>query len=192
MRSTWRARFQSVAPIPLRLVLGFGFLVHGYPKLFTAEGNEGLVGMLTGIGMPAPGLSAYLVGAFEFFGGILLILGVGVRVISALGVVEMLVAAVLVHWPAGFDFMNVTGTTETGAMQFGLPGYEVNLLYVAGFLSLLVSGAGTLALPSVRRAADSGAAPEPRIEENAEGHAEGHEEHGGGHAEERPEVGVAS
>lgn len=168
MKPTWQARLQSFAPVPLRLVLGFGFLVHGYPKLFTGEGNEGFVGMLSSIGMPAPGLGSYLIGAFEFFGGILLILGVGVRVISALGVIEMLVAAVLVHWPAGFNFMNVTGTTETGGMQFGLPGYEVNLLYVAGFLSLLILGAGTLSLPSIRQKDYSPAAPEPRIEERPE------------------------
>ena len=173
MKSTWQDRLRFFAPVPLRLMLGFGFLVHGYPKLFTAEGNEGFVGMLAGIGVPAPGLNSYLIGAFEFFGGILLILGVGVRVISALGVIEMLVAAVTVHWPAGFNFLNVTGTTETGAMQFGLPGYEVSLLYVAGFLSLLLSGAGVLSLPSVRQADGSRAAPEHRMDE-------------------RPDVGVAS
>ena len=161
-------RIRSWAPIPLRLALGFGLLFHGYPKLFTAEGNASFVGMLAGIGVPAPGLSAYLIGAFEFFGGILLVLGVGVRVISALGAIEMLVAAVLVHWPAGFNFMNVTGTTETGAMQFGLPGYEVNLLYMAGFTSLVISGAGALALPSVRQDDYSRAAPEPRVEERPE------------------------
>jgi putative oxidoreductase len=168
MTPTRQARLQSIAPIPLRLVLGFGFLMHGYPKLFTADGNEGFVAMLGSIGLPAPGLSAYLIGAFEFFGGILLILGVGVRVISALGAIEMLVAALTVHWPAGFDFMNVIGTTETGAMQFGLPGYEVNLLYMAGFLSLLISGAGALSLPSVRQSQYSRAAPEPRIEKHPE------------------------
>jgi putative oxidoreductase len=151
MTPTWQGRVRSLAPVPLRLLLGFGFLMHGYPKLFTGDGNEGFVGMLESIGLPAPGLSAYLIGAFEFFGGILLILGVGVRVISALGAVEMLVAALTVHWPAGFDFINVIGTTATGAVEYGLPGYEVNLLYTAGFLSLLISGGGALSLPSVRQ-----------------------------------------
>ena len=164
METTRRSRLQSLAPIPLRLVLGFGFLVHGYPKLFTAEGNEGFVAMLSGIGVPAPGLSSYLIGAFEFFGGILLILGVGVRLISLLGAAEMAFAAATVHWAAGFNFMNVTGVTETGEMLFGLPGYEVNLLYVAGFVSLLISGAGALSLPSVRQQDYERAAPEPRME----------------------------
>lgn len=149
MNDRLRDRLRSWAAIPLRLALGFGLLYHGYPKLFTAEGSESFAGMLTGIGMPAPGVTAYLVGGFEFFGGILLLLGVAVRTVSALGVVEMLVAAFTVHLPAGYDFLNITGVTELGQPQFGLPGYEVNVLYIAGFLSLLLLGAGPLSLPSV-------------------------------------------
>lgn len=148
-------QLRAIAPLPLRLMLGFGLLVHGYPKLFTAEGNGAFAGLLAGIGAPAPALSAYLIGAFEFFGGILLLLGFAVRIVSALGIAEMLVAATLVHASEGFNFMNVTGVTEGGGLEYGLPGYEVNLLYLAGFLSLVLSGAGPLALPAV-----GGAAPE--------------------------------
>ncbi|MBI4545043.1 MAG: hypothetical protein HY703_07610 [Gemmatimonadetes bacterium] len=42
--------------------------------------------------------------------------------------------------------------------QFGLPGFEVNLLYIAGLLALLLAGAGTLSLDSLR-AAPRGAVP---------------------------------
>ena len=161
MSTRFKERLQSFAPVPLRLILGFGFIFHGYPKLFTAEGHESFAGMLAGIGVPWSQLNAYLIGGFEFFGGILLMLGVGVRVIGALGIAEMAVAALAVHWPAGFNFMNVTGVTEDGAMQFGLPGYEVNLLYIAGFVSLILSGPGELALgPAV-----TGATEEPRSRE---------------------------
>lgn len=145
-----RNALRAWAPLPLRLALGFGLLFHGYPKLFTGEGSDSFAGMLAGIGVPAPGLSAYLIGAFEFFGGILLLLGVSVRVVSALGAVEMVVAAVTVHAPAGFNFLNNVGMTETGEPVFGLPGYEVNVVYLAGFLSLLLMGSGPLGLPSVR------------------------------------------
>lgn len=164
MTTTWQTRLQSFAPVPLRLVLGFGFLYHGYPKLFTAEGYESFVGMLKGLSVPAPGLSAYLIGGLEFFGGILLMLGVAVRMLAVLGTTEMVVAAMLVHWPAGFNFIHITGTTETGALEFGLPGYEVNLLYIAGLLSLLMSGAGRLSLPSVReQVSDEATAPIERV-----------------------------
>jgi putative oxidoreductase len=105
--------------------------------------------MLDGLGIGVPWLMAYAIGGLEFFGGILLIVGVAVRAIAVLGAVEMLVAGLTVHLPAGFNFMNVTGMTPDGGMQFGLPGYEVNLLYFAGFASLIISGAGALALPSL-------------------------------------------
>ncbi len=160
MKPRRQNRLQSFAPVPLRWMIGVALLIHGYPKLFTADGNQAFAGMLAGISIPGPGLSAYLIGAFEFFGGILLILGVAVRVVSFLGAIEMLVAAALVHAPAGFNFIHVIGTTEAGGEQFGLPGYEVNLLYLAGFLSLLISGAGRLGLPSVRGRGSQAQVPE--------------------------------
>lgn len=160
MSSRLSERLQSFAPVPIRLALGFGLLYHGYPKLFTVGGNTDFVGMLQGIGVPLPDFAAYAIGGFEFFGGILLMLGVAVRVVSAIGAVEMLFAALLVHLPAGFNFIHVIGTTADGAPQFGLPGYEVNVLYCAGFLSLILLGAGRVSLPSVR--SDQGVAEERR------------------------------
>ncbi len=154
-------RIWSLSPLPLRFILGFGFLFHGYPKLFTAQGNQTFVGMLEGIGVPAPGLTAYLVGGFEFFGGILLILGVAVRLIALLGGIQMVAAALTVHMSAGFNFMNVRGMAEDGSLQFGMPGFEVNLLYLAGFLSLLLTGAGRASLPRVSRTKGSRGASEP-------------------------------
>jgi putative oxidoreductase len=147
MMNVLQKRLQSFAPLPLRLLLGVAFIYHGYPKVFTTQGHESFVGMLAGIGVPLPELTAYGVGAFELFGGMLLVLGVAVRTVAALGTVEMIVAALTVHLPAGFNFLNVTGTTPDGTMQFGLPGYEVNVLYIAGFVSLLLSGAGRFHLP---------------------------------------------
>lgn len=149
-RIAFGPRLQGLAPLPLRLMLGFGFLFHGYPKLFTAEGNESFVAMLSGIGAPVPSLTAYLSGGFEFFGGILLIIGVGVRVVSILGGIEMLVAIFMVYGRTGFDLMDVTRMTADGATPLGSPGYELSLLYLAGFVSLMISGAGVLSLPSVR------------------------------------------
>jgi putative oxidoreductase len=112
-----RRRLVAFAPFPLRLLLGFGFVYHGYTKLFTGEGNEPFEGMLSGMGVPLSELGAYAIGGFEFFGGILLVLGVAVRTVAALGVIEMIVAAVTVHWTAGFDFLNVAGTASDGSME---------------------------------------------------------------------------
>jgi len=141
----------SFAPLPLRLVLGIGFTVHGYPKLLTASGYESFVGMLDGIGVPLPGLMGWLVAALELVGGLALIAGALVTIVSVLGSVNMLVALLAVHLPHGFSFMNITGQTEQGP-KFGMPGYEVNLLYIAGFLALAILGGGRYSIDgAVRR-----------------------------------------
>ena len=46
-----------------------------------------------------------------------------------------------VHFEHGFSFMNMIGM-ENGQPQFGMPGYEVNLLYIAALAALLIGGAG--------------------------------------------------
>lgn len=127
--------------LPVRLILGFGFTFHGYGKLFPEGGHDGFVGMLQGIGVPAPELAAWSVGAVEFFGGLALIVGAFVGVVAVLQAVVMLVALFTVHLDAGFNFMNIVGMTEAGP-QFGMPGFEVPLLYIAGLASLLIGGAG--------------------------------------------------
>ncbi len=136
------------ASLPLRLVLGMGFAYHGFPKLFSSEGHAGFVGMLQNIGVPAPGLMSWVVGLVEFVGGLALIAGAFVAIVSILGILNMLVALFTVHLPNGFNFMNIIGTTASGP-SFGMPGYEVNLLYIAGFLALFLAGAGTLSLDTL-------------------------------------------
>lgn len=147
MRRTW----SEFAPLPLRLMLGFGLAYHGFPKLFSAQGHDSFAGMLAGLGFPAAEPLAWAVGAFEFFGGLLLIAGAFTMLIAALGVIEMAVAMFMVHLPAGFNFMNVTGTGPDG-LTFGMPGYEVNLLYIAGLLALVIGGAGALSVDRMRGA----------------------------------------
>ena len=139
MNSRW-----DFASVPLRLMLGLGFVYHGYPKVFDAAERSTFTGMLQGIGMPAPGLMSWVVGLLEVFGGLALIVGAFVVVISILGIIEMLVAMFTVHWPHGFNFINMTMTPE--GPTFGMPGIEVNLLYTAGFLGLALAGAGALSI----------------------------------------------
>jgi putative oxidoreductase len=125
-------------------MLGVGMMIHGLPKL-SVTGHDQFEQMLVGIGMPVPGIAAWFVGVLEFFGGALVLLGALTRVLSVLFIIEMLVAAVMVHLPSGFNGINVTGTGPSGPV-FGMPGYELNLLYIAGFLALLIAGAGRLSV----------------------------------------------
>ena len=131
------------APIPLRLMLGVGFIYHGWLKVFSPGGHELFAGMLGNLGLPAPELTAWLVAWVEILGGIALIAGAFVAIASVVLIVDMLVAMFTVHLPNGFNFVNITGMGKQGPV-FGMPGAEVNLLYIAGLIALLMSGPGAL------------------------------------------------
>ena len=45
------------APIPLRLIVGYGFMAHGYAKLM--KGPDVFVGIVHALGVPAPHLMAW-------------------------------------------------------------------------------------------------------------------------------------
>jgi len=136
---------KNIAPLFPRFILGFGFVYHGFPKLFLPGEREAFVGMLETIGVPQPGLMAWAVGALEFVGGLALIAGAFVVIFGSLLTLNMLVAIFTVYLPQGFNFMHITGMAETGP-TFGMPGYEVPLLYVAGLLVLVFGGAGALSV----------------------------------------------
>ena len=133
MKRDWTA----YAPLALRLMLGFGFLYHGLPKL--GDGHAGFVVMLDTIGIPAPGLMAWVVGIVEVVGGLALWAGAFTTIVSGVLIVELLVALFTVHFPSGFDFVNIT---DAAGPVFGMPGYEVVLLYIAMLLALILGGPG--------------------------------------------------
>jgi putative oxidoreductase len=131
---------RAYAPIPLRLMAAIGFLYHGMPK-FTPEGHQMFLGMLQGAGIPAPELASWLAAAVEVGGGLLLLVGLMVRLAVIPLIVNMLVAMFTVHLPHGFNFMNMTGMTAEGP-TFGMPGFETNLLYISILTALWLTGAG--------------------------------------------------
>lgn len=132
---------RSWAQLPLRIVIGFGFVYHGFPKVFSSSSHASFQGMLENIGVPLPALMSWVVALLELFGGLAILAGAFLSITGLLLILNMLVAMFTVHLPAGFNFMNITGMSD-GVPQFGMPGYEVNLLYIAGLLSLALSGAG--------------------------------------------------
>src|SRR5215470_11154880 len=77
------------ANLAIRLMAGAVFLWEGILKFVYV--NQG-VGRFTKLGMPFPEATASFVGGLEIVGGILLILGLGTRLISIPFIIEMLVA----------------------------------------------------------------------------------------------------
>jgi putative oxidoreductase len=131
------------APLPLRLVIGYGFMAHGWAKL--SRGPAGFAKLLEQIGAPLPEATAWISTFVELLGGLAIFVGAFVEFVSVPLIVMMLVAIFTVHLKYGFSSVNTIGLTENGP-QFSPPGYEVNLLYIAGLLSLILGGAGALSI----------------------------------------------
>jgi putative oxidoreductase len=131
------------APVPIRLVMGIGFLVHGWAKWSRGPGSFGK--LLQQIGLPLPQATAWFVTILELVGGVALIVGAFVAIVSIPLIASMLVAMITVHLRYGFSAIKTIGLTASGPV-FGPPGYEVNLLYIAGLLVLLLAGAGPFSI----------------------------------------------
>jgi len=131
------------ALLPLRLLIGFGFAAHGYAKL--SKGPDGFAVILQTLGVPAPELMAWLTALGELFGGLALMAGALVPIVSVPLAIIMLVAMFTIHLPYGFSSIKLMALTANGP-EFGIPGYEVNLLYLVGLLTLVLGGAGPLSV----------------------------------------------
>jgi putative oxidoreductase len=129
--------------LPLRLVTGAGFLAHGVAKW--NRGPAKFAMLLQRTGAPFPLQTAWLVTGLEVLGGAAMILGLLVTIVSIPLIVSMVVAIVTVQGHYGFSSVNTIGLTASGPL-FGPPGYEINLLYMAGLLALALSGPSALSI----------------------------------------------
>lgn len=133
------------APIPLRLIVGYGFFMHGLAKL--EKGPDKFVAIVTAMGVPMPHLMAWLTIWVELLGGIAVLLGAVVALVSIPMTIVLLVAMATVHWPFGFTSIKLMAMTAQGP-QFGPPGIETDLLYLACLATLVMAGSGPLAVDS--------------------------------------------
>ena len=121
-------KLKPLALLLLRVGLGIVFIFHGYPKLFTH--THEIMGAFGKMGFPQ--FFVYIAGVLEFFGGMVLILGLFTRVAALLLAGEMAVAVLKVHLPQG---------TITDVKNYEFP----MVLCVACF-ALATSGAGLISL----------------------------------------------
>ncbi|MGC2332266.1 MAG: DoxX family protein [Candidatus Acidiferrales bacterium] len=131
------------AAIPLRLIVGYGFMEHGFAKL--SRGPGAFAAILHTIGVPAPHLMAWLTILTELIGGFAVLLGAFVPLVSLPMAAVLLVAMVTVHLPYGFSSIKLLGVTA-GQAQFGPPGYELDLIYLACLAALVLGGSGPMAI----------------------------------------------
>ncbi|MBF8192782.1 DoxX family protein [Nonomuraea sp. K274] len=132
---------RPVALLLARVAIGVIFFVHGYQK-FVTMGLAGTVEFFESAGIPLAGVAAPAVAVLEVAGGLALVLGAALPVVSTLLAIDMIGAIVFVHGASGFSA--------------GEGGYEFVLALAAGSLAVGFSGGGALALDGLlarRRAA---------------------------------------
>lgn len=114
----------NFAPLPLRIIAGIGFMMHGLPKLLDIPGTQN---SFTSMGLP-PEL-AIIIGLLEFIGGLAILLGIFTRIAAGLLAINMIGAILLVKLSKGF-----------------IGGYELDLLYLAIMISLMLTGPGNFSI----------------------------------------------
>lgn len=129
--SDWTARLAAVGP-PLHAILRIGagllFMQHGAQKLFGVLGAEAPVPLFSLMG---------LAGVLEFFGGLLIVLGLLTRPVALLLALQMLIAFFMAHIPRGpWPILNAG---------------ELSLLYMLIFFFLAANGPGPWSLDEVMR-----------------------------------------
>jgi putative oxidoreductase len=121
----------SWGPTALRLVVGVVFVAHGWQKIHM--GIPAVAGFMGALKIPAPMVSAVVLTAVEFLGGVALILGAGTRWAALLISFDMAVAILAVHLKNGF---------------FMPTGYEYALTLLLACVSLALSGGGAASVDS--------------------------------------------
>jgi putative oxidoreductase len=139
------------APVPLRLIVGYGFMEHGFAKL--ARGPDAFPAILAALGVPAPHLMGWLTILVEIVGGLAVLLGALVPLAGIPMAAVLLVAMITVHLPYGFSSIKLQAVTAAGA-QFGPPGVETDLLYLACLAALVLGGSGPLAIDRLWQSAE--------------------------------------
>jgi putative oxidoreductase len=132
--------------LPLRFIVGYGFLAHGLAKL--AKGPDNFARILSAIGVPGPHWAAWLTILVEIAGGLAVLMGAFIAWASIPMSIVLLSAMFTVHLPYGFSSIKLLAVTAAGA-QFGPPGYEVDLLYLACLAALVIGGPGPFAIDGI-------------------------------------------
>ncbi len=127
------ARFAKWGMLPLRVVVGLVFLMHGAQKLFVF-GLDGTADIMGKLGLPLPLICAAIVIIVELLGGLAILLGAFARLAGALLAFEMAVAILVARLHGGF---------------FAPYGYEFEFTLLGACLTFALNGPGRTSLEEI-------------------------------------------
>src|SRR5512143_472646 len=105
-----RGTIRQWAALPLRLIVGYGFIAHGYAKVM--NGPDHFAASLHALGVPAPHVMAGATIGFELLGGAAVLAGTCLPLVSLPLAAILLVAAITVHLPYGFSSIKLRAVTR--------------------------------------------------------------------------------
>ena len=164
-------KVEWTGPLLVRLTLGLVFVGTGWGKL---QDLDKVTQFFESLNIPAPGLQARLVSSIEFGGGLLLIAGLGTRIVSMLLIGVMAVAIWTAKLPEleGVTTFVTTIKSTHNPLSIGSALYSAagdlagtsEFAYLAMLVWLVVSGGGAASVDRLlarRRLAESrvGVAP---------------------------------
>jgi putative oxidoreductase len=125
------------ALLPLRIIVGILFIMHGRPKLFGPQRPQ-TVGFFRQIGIPLPTVAVFLSGMVEFGAGLLLIVGLLVPIAGFLLLINMLVAT----------YVSVAKLNKP-LLAIEKLGYEYDRVLIAVAMAFILFGAGQPSLDAL-------------------------------------------
>jgi putative oxidoreductase len=127
------SNLQSPLLLAVRLYWGWQFFQTGYGKLMHISK---VIGFFTTLGIPLPAFNAYFVSWLECVGGILLVLGLGSRIIALPLTIDMLVAYVTADRQALFSIFSDPGKFYASDAYTFLFASVLILIFGPGTISL--------------------------------------------------------
>ena len=120
---------KDVPSLIMRLILAYGFYI---PAKMKWANMEGIASWFEIMSYPLPVLNAYLAASTEALGVVLLIIGLGTRMISIPLIIVMIIAISTVHIGNGFNA--------------GDNGSEIPLYYIIMLFNLIIIGPGRISI----------------------------------------------
>ncbi len=114
----------------VRVVVGATLMIHGYPKL---KSKEQSVNWMKSMGLP--GSSAILAAILEFFGGLFLVVGLIVPIVSFLFAIQFIAIVIMKKTKM-----------KAAYVSSGKPSYEIDVVYLLFSIILIVLGAGAFSI----------------------------------------------
>ena len=142
------AAYSDLASLVIRLLIGVLMIIHGYPKLFVKEARQQMIPMMQSIGVPRAVFE--IAAILEFFGGLLLILGLLTRLIAIFFIIYM-IATTTLYLTKLINVPMPMGAFEQQYKQTKgyIKGWELDTVIIASAVALMVLGGGIISVDAL-------------------------------------------